>query len=190
MSTHVTVREVLGHPITPFVARCSACDMTFIASRRHRAHAGRGVSLHRVRRRSRGAAARRGGVVMIRHTTTITLEDDEGLEIKLELPARKVVCPDCRGLGRTLVDGLRSHAFSREEFDETFDDDEDRAAYFDHRSHYHETCNTCGGANVIDEVDTAALSPAQRKQYRAHLRIRRELDEVDHMQEMERRMGA
>lgn len=112
----------------------------------------------------------------MKYTIAVTWEDDQGEEQTAELPAKYEVCSDCRGEGRTLIEGLRFHAFSREEFEEQFHDDEDREAYFDSRSHYHEACPTCGGKRVELVVDVGAISTKEQLAAFEHLKAQRRAD--------------
>lgn len=94
-------------------------------------------------------------------TVTLVLEDEEGVETTEELPARHEVCPDCEGHGTVLNAAIRQHAYSREEFEEEFSDEEDRAAYFRRGGHYDVPCPTCGGVRVVPVVAEDRLAPAQ-----------------------------
>lgn len=58
--------------------------------------------------------------------------------------------------GTVLCEGLRGHAFSMEEFYETFEDEEDRAEYGRPGGRYDVQCPTCQGRNVVDVVDEEA----------------------------------
>src|SRR5262245_4664368 len=93
-------------------------------------------------------------------TLKVTLMGDVQ-ELEVEFPATYEVCTDCRGEGRTLLDGLRGAAFTREDFDREFDD-EAREAYFDSSSHYHRDCRTCGGKRVELQVDRGACQADRR----------------------------
>jgi hypothetical protein len=57
--------------------------------------------------------------------------DDDGNEVEYVLPGKYEVCSNCEGHGTHLREGMRNHAYTSEEFDEEFDD-EDRAEYFTH----------------------------------------------------------
>lgn len=81
-----------------------------------------------------------------------TLEDDDGNEVEHELPSKKGVCPSCDGHGTHLTEGMRGHAYTAEEFAESFDD-EDREEYFRRGGKYDVTCTECGGSNVVDVID-------------------------------------
>ena len=91
------------------------------------------------------------------------------------VPARFEVCPDCEGDGSVLIAAIREHAYSREEFEESFPDDEDREAYFCPGSYLHEPCPTCEGRRVAEVPDVSRMTFAQK---RATVAWRRE--ERDH----------
>ena len=99
------------------------------------------------------------------HTIELTIygDDTEGSpERVVELPAKKAVCPKCEGHGSILNPSIAQHAYSAEEFYESFPNEEDRAEYFRRGGMYDVTCPTCKGANVIDVVDVDALATAQQ----------------------------
>jgi len=92
---------------------------------------------------------------------------DEDYEV--EFPSKMEVCDECGGHGTVLIEGLRGHAFSREEFEDTFDDDEDRAAYFQRGGKYDVSCPSCKGKNVVEVVDEEKLTPELKVQYQVFL---------------------
>lgn len=85
---------------------------------------------------------------------TITTVDDG--DVELELPAKVEVCWRCKGHGTHLTPSIGEHAYSMEEFNEAFDDDEDKDAYFQRGGMYDVTCHECHGKNVIKVVDDDA----------------------------------
>lgn len=89
---------------------------------------------------------------------------DEDIEEKFQLPAKFEVCSDCGGHGTHLCEGMRGHAYSSEEFDEEFSDEEDREAYFNRGGKYDVTCSTCGGKRVVLEIDREACCSAEQKE--------------------------
>lgn len=98
-------------------------------------------------------SALRGEAGATKETIQFETVDDEGCVVEHELPARFGVCSDCEGHGTTLRAGMREHAYTQEEFNETFHDDEDRAEYFKRGGMYDETCRTCEGKRVVLVVD-------------------------------------
>lgn len=89
------------------------------------------------------------------HSITVTLLSDDGEEEEFKLPATKEVCHDCDGHGKVLHEAIRNHAYTPEEFNESFDDEE-REQYFKRGGMYDVTCPTCKGSNVTDEIDEEA----------------------------------
>lgn len=85
-------------------------------------------------------------------TITFTHETRSGLELTHELPAQYVVCDRCEGHGTHLHNDIGSHAYSAEEFAESFDDEE-RGEYFRHGGRYDVLCEECNGRHVISTVD-------------------------------------
>jgi hypothetical protein len=83
----------------------------------------------------------------------ITIYNDDGNETEHELPSKMEVCYDCEGHGTVMNASMRNHAYSAEEFNESFDDEEDRHAYFHRGGKYDVQCPTCKGANVIAIID-------------------------------------
>jgi hypothetical protein len=101
-------------------------------------------------------------------TITITLENEEGEEISHTLPAVNEVCDRCEGFGTHLNPNIGQHAYSPEEFNEAFDDEESREAYFTRGGMYDVQCEECHGNKVILIVDESNLSPAQKEIYQQH----------------------
>jgi hypothetical protein len=96
---------------------------------------------------------------------TFTYYTDDGDEAEVELPVRMEVCPDCEGHGSVMNEVMRQHAYTREEFEETFWDDEDREAYLTRGGKYDVQCPTCDGRNVVPVVDEPRLAAPQRVIY-------------------------
>ncbi len=84
-----------------------------------------------------------------------TYENDEGEECECELPSRFEVCPRCEGHGTHLTESIGSHAYSMEEFNESFDEEE-REHYFRRGGMYDVRCVECHGARVVSVVDEEA----------------------------------
>lgn len=77
------------------------------------------------------------------------------------LPARFEVCDRCEGYGTHLQEDIGSHAYSAEEFAESFDDEE-RGEYFKRGGRYDVQCSTCRGARVVLVVDEDAAARTLR----------------------------
>lgn len=98
-------------------------------------------------------------------TIDLTYENDDGDEVVISLPCKMEVCPECKGHGYILSEGLRGVAFTPEEFNETFDDDESRSEYFRRGGMYDQVCDECHGKNVVAIVDEKRLTDEQKVQY-------------------------
>jgi RecJ-like exonuclease len=94
---------------------------------------------------------------------TFTYVDDEGEEIEASLPSCKEVCPRCEGTGFHLTESIGSYAYSQEEFEEAFDDEESRSEYFRRGGRFDVVCTECKGKNVIDVVDEEACITTEQK---------------------------
>jgi len=67
---------------------------------------------------------------------------------EIEVPATWEVCPDCSGKGTELCGGMKGYAYSAEEFNECFDE-EDRAEYFKTGGKYDVPCSCCKGRTTV-----------------------------------------
>ena len=125
-------------------------------------------------------------------TTTIqfTAETDDGDTIDCSLPGKFEVCPHCDGHGTHLREGMRGYAYTTEEFQDSFDDEE-REEYFKHGGRYDVTCTECHGARVVAVVDEDACRTPEEK---ATLKLYEAKLEDDYAYEREcaaeRRMGC
>jgi hypothetical protein len=102
-----------------------------------------------------------------------TWEDDEGVEHEETLPAKFEVCERCKGHGVHLHPDIGSHAYSQEEFDEAFDDEESREAYFTRGSMFDVQCEVCKGQRVIKVVDELEANPELLAKYK-EIEVQRE----------------
>ena len=101
--------------------------------------------------------------------TTMEIEvavsyDADGEKIMAMLPAKFIVCPECEGHGTVLNDSMRGHCYTAEEFHDIFDNEDDRAAYFERGGRYDVQCPNCKGKNVVLVVDDDACVTAEQKQ--------------------------
>jgi len=111
-------------------------------------------------------------------------------ELEHELPTRREVCPGCDGHGTRLCDGMRGHAYTAEEFEESFDD-EQAEEYFKHGGRYDVTCSECQGERVIDAVDEDACVSDEDKATLALYHTKLDAEHRDRMEEeYERRLGC
>jgi hypothetical protein len=123
-------------------------------------------------------------------TTEFTYEDDDGVEHVVQLPAKFEVCGRCEGHGTHLHPAIGEHAYSVEEFNEAFDDDESRAAYFQRGGMYDVTCEQCGGKRVVAVVDEEALERKDPAVFKAYTDARRVESECRAEEDAERRYFA
>lgn len=84
--------------------------------------------------------------------------DDECENILETLPAVFAVCDDCEGHGYVLNESMRHHCYTAEEFNDAFDDEDDRDAYFSRGGKYDVQCPACRGQRVVLTVDHAACT--------------------------------
>lgn len=96
---------------------------------------------------------------------TVTIYTDDGFEKQVEFPAKNEVCPECEGEGYVLRGGMRGYAYTAEEFEEAFHDEEDRQAYFTRGGKYDEVCSCCKGKNVVAVPDPDQMNSAQKEQF-------------------------
>jgi hypothetical protein len=108
-------------------------------------------------------------------------------EITVELPARHEVCPRCEGYGNHLNPSIGEHAYSTEEFNEAFPEEEDRREYFRHGGIYDVTCASCGGNRVVKVIDDGACTAEERahvQAYREHLKEEAEYAREERLERM------
>lgn len=116
----------------------------------------------------------------------------------LSLPAHRVVCGRCEGEGSILNPSIGEHAYSQEEFDEAFPDEEcggynPREEYRRRGGMYDVACPACKGRNVVDELDREALRGGSVAKQRLLARIEgAEQADAEYEAEcrMERAMGC
>lgn len=125
-------------------------------------------------------------------TVKVELFDDEtDEETEHELPGKHAVCGRCEGYGSHLNPAIGEYAFTREEFEETFHDDEDREEYFKRGGIYDVPCEVCAGARVVVVVDKSQLSPEQKAIYGKHRKREQERlqEEAEERRTMRRECG-
>lgn len=116
--------------------------------------------------------------------------DDDGNEVEHSLPAKMEVCYRCEGYGTHLNPNIGDHGYTREEFDEAFDD-EGKEEYFKHGGIYDVTCMTCNGLRVIPMVDESACkSDDLKKVLELYYEYQQDLADDRATEEAERRMGC
>lgn len=119
-----------------------------------------------------------------------TYVNDLGEEVETELPAKHDVCSRCQGHGTHLRTAIGEHAYTREEFEESFDDEE-AAEYFKRGGRYDVTCEECGGKNVVLVIDRKACRTPEQKAALKEYRRGQEDDAMYRREcEAERRLGC
>jgi len=91
---------------------------------------------------------------MIKFTTM----DDDGNETEHELPSKMAVCDRCEGHGTHLAPSIGGHAYSMEEFEESFSTDEEKDEYFKRGGCYDVRCEECKGLRVTQVLDVEACT--------------------------------
>lgn len=105
---------------------------------------------------------------MSQHKIELTWGNEDGDEVTHSFPAKNEVCNRCQGFGTHLNPSIGQHAYSMEEFQESFPEDEDKEEYFRRGGIYDVQCETCKGNKVVPVVDEEALNEEERKLYAAY----------------------
>jgi hypothetical protein len=113
---------------------------------------------------------------------TIKLIEDDS-EIEYKLPSKMKVCSRCEGYGSHLTPSIGQHAYSREEFEESFYDPEDQEQYFKRGGIYDVPCEVCHGNNVISIPNEDACD---REQFVILQKYLLQESERKHMEEQDR----
>jgi len=125
-------------------------------------------------------------------TINLDLCGDDG-EFSVTLPAKFCVCTTCEGHGTILNPSIAVHAYSMEEFTESFDE-EQRAHYFKRGGMYDIPCTECKGARVVSVVDEDALNASQKEDFSSWQKQEAERERFNSEwaaeQAMERSMGC
>jgi hypothetical protein len=122
--------------------------------------------------------------------TAYTDDDGEEGEVELSLPAKFEVCPGCNGHGSRLCEGMRGHAYTAEEFHESFDDEE-AEEYFRPGGRYDVMCEECQGKRVVAVADEdACRTPEQKEALALYYKKRDDDYAYDRECAAERRMGC
>src|SRR5579871_2228948 len=111
-------------------------------------------------------------------TMEVTYWDGDD-EVTVQLPSKFEVCPRCEGHGTHLNPNIGQHAYSREEFEEAFSDDEDREQYFKRGGIYDVSCEQCSGKRVIEVPDPKAMNAEQKAHFKAYTKSERERARMD-----------
>lgn len=97
-------------------------------------------------------------------TIILELYDEDGNEFSVTLPAKYGVCTECEGHGTIMNPSIAEHAYSMEEFLESYDEEE-REHYFKRGGMYDIPCTECKGARVVDVVDEDSLNASQKEDF-------------------------
>lgn len=123
-----------------------------------------------------------------------TWENEEGEEVVSTFPTKMEVCDNCQGYGTHLTESIREHAYTMEEFEEAFYEEESREAYFKRGGMYDVTCETCNGNKVVPVIDETRMTEAEKKEYAEYSEWKERRDQADAEYEaecrMERMMGC
>lgn len=103
-------------------------------------------------------------------TIELTWTDEETEEeVTHKFPSKNEVCHRCEGYGTHLNPSIGNHAYSMEEFQESFPDEDGdfnpREEYFRRGGIYDVTCETCKGNKVLPVVDEEHLNDEQKVLY-------------------------
>lgn len=83
-------------------------------------------------------------------------------DLVVTFPARMEVCHRCEGTGYHLRPGIEGHAYSMEEFNDIYHEEEDRQEYFKRGGIYDVVCEDCKGNNVVKVLDSAAITDPEK----------------------------
>jgi hypothetical protein len=123
------------------------------------------------------------------NTIEITIENDDGDEEVHELPSKFEVCGTCEGHGTHLHPAIGQHAYSTEEFDREFDEDE-RREYFKRGGMYDVQCEECKGLRVVPVVDEARLDKEDHAVYATWQKQQAQRAQWDREDALTRRMES
>lgn len=115
----------------------------------------------------------------------ILMYNGEGEEETHIIPSKMEVCGMCDGKTYILNRSIGEHAYSSEEFEEAFSDDEDREAYFTRGGKYDIICTECHGKNVVDIIDEEACTPEQMKIVERYYEILSDIEDDKRTYQME-----
>jgi hypothetical protein len=90
--------------------------------------------------------------------------DEEGEEVEHTFPSTNEVCDACEGYGTYLNRSIGEHAYSMEEFHESFDEEE-AEEYFKRGGRYDVQCETCHGNKVVEVADESKFNEEQKALY-------------------------
>lgn len=116
--------------------------------------------------------------------------NDDGDEDTIQLPHTREVCERCEGFGTHLNPSIGEHAYSAEEFAESFDE-EGREQYFKRGGIYDVRCERCNGERVINVLcEKECKTEEQKEALRCIHAAEKEERQYRAECEAERRMGC
>ena len=104
----------------------------------------------------------------------VVMEDDDGLEETVKLPARYVVCGTCDGKGKHVNPSIDSHGIGEEEWDRDWSH-EDKENY--HSGMYDIQCNECKGRTTTPSINHELVTKSMNKKWQEALQY--EQDRLD-----------
>ena len=128
-------------------------------------------------------------------TIRITMTSSSDREVVYYWPCKLEICSDCEGHGTVLTPSIREHAYSREEFDEAFDE-EQQEEYFRRGGMYDVACPTCRQDRVVKVLDRDRVAQLRHGERLLRIWDQREDERLDNerMDRMEekhlRQMGG
>lgn len=102
----------------------------------------------------------------------------DGDEITHAFPFINEVCDRCQGFGTHLTPRIGNHAYTPEEFRESFDEEE-AEQYFQRGGMYDVSCEECKGNKVIQVVDEENLSEEEKKLFEEYEEYESEMAAMD-----------
>lgn len=100
---------------------------------------------------------------------TITFMNEDGDEEEIEVPSHWEICYGCEGHGTHLNRSIGEHAYSMEEFNESFDE-EQQEQYFKRGGIYDVKCSRCNGTGKIQVPDMEKIAKETRDAIDEHHR--------------------
>src|SRR5512135_2381951 len=108
----------------------------------------------------------------------LTWTNEDGDEVSHVFPSTNEVCYRCEGYGTHLTPSIGNHAYSMEEFHESFDEEEAQE-YFRRGGRYDVQCEECHGNKVLQVVDESKLSEEQKKLFAEYEEHEEEMARMD-----------
>jgi hypothetical protein len=107
-----------------------------------------------------------------------TWTNEDGDEVSHVFPICNEVCSRCEGFGSHLNPSIGNHAYSMEEFYDSFDN-EDIEEYFTRGGKFDVQCQECHGNKVVPVVDESKLTAEQKKLYEQYCQHEEDMARMD-----------